>query len=103
MIDLDDDSDDDDSDDGGDVDDELEIMEETPSAIKAPMNATLAKSKSKSIFYSLLSNHGKDAVRRPIAAQKKSKSVANNPRMALRMALRQKQVKAGNRWLARYV
>mmetsp|Transcript_15255 Transcript_15255/g.25121 ORF Transcript_15255/g.25121 Transcript_15255/m.25121 type:complete len:1394 (-) Transcript_15255:3081-7262(-) len=101
MIDLDDDSDDDDSDDGGDVDDELEIMEETPSAIKAPMNATLAKSKSKSIFDSLLSNHGKDAVRRPIAAQKKSKSVANNPRMALRMALRQKQVKAGNRWLAR--
>ena len=99
MIDLDDDSDDDESDDDDDdVDDELEIVAETQRDIKAP-----TKPKSKSMFDSLLSNNGKDAVRRPVVVQKKPKSAANNSRTALMMALRQKQVKAGNRWLARYV
>lgn len=104
MIDLDDDSDSDgdsdgdSDDDSDDDDDELEIVAQTP---KAPMKVAAAKPKPKSVFDSLLSNHGKDAVRRPIVVQKKTKPAVSNPRMALRMALREKQVKAGNRWLAR--
>lgn len=97
MIELDDDSDDDDSD-----DDDLEIKAPSHSSdANAPINAHATKPKPNSMLDSLLSTHGKDAVRRPIVAQIKSKSVPSNPRMALRNALRVKQVKAGNLWLAR--
>jgi hypothetical protein len=91
---------DDDSDDGGDEDsdDELEVAAPNSSSLNIP--ATKSKQKS-SVFDSLLKNHGMDSTRRPIVGQKKSKSLTSNPRMALRMVLREKQVKAGNRWLAR--
>jgi len=92
MIELNDDGSDDDS------DEELEIA--APMSVPVNISSTRPKSKS-STFDSLLTKHGNDAVRRPIVPQKKSKSVAGNPRMALRMALRKKQVQAGNRWLAR--
>ena len=100
MIELeDDDSDSEDSDDDSDADG-LEITAKMPAESRVLEHATRTKLRSKASLDLLFSSTTKNAVRRPIDAQK-SKSVTSNPRMALRMALREKQVKAGNRWLAR--
>eukprot|EP00804_Cyclotella_cryptica_P025850 CCRYP_002714-RC/>CCRYP_002714-RC protein AED:0.01 eAED:0.01 QI:82/1/1/1/1/1/3/769/1160 len=90
MVDLDDDE----EDSSNDEDDELEIITPTDNAI-----ASTSGVKKASVLDCLFSKSGCSSASR-VPRNSSSKPVAD-PRLALRNALRAKQMKAGNRWLAR--
>jgi len=88
MVDLDDDE----EDSSDDEDDQLEII--APNA-----SASASRAKNTSLLDCLFSKPGCSPASR-VPRSYTSKPVAD-PRLVLRNALRAKQMKAGNRWLAR--
>ena len=86
------------SDNDDDDDDDLEIIPSAPAGSRDDSNyqSKPMKKHSSTIDAIFSPSNSANAIRQPM-----NKSNAANPRMALRNALKAKQLKAGNRWLAR--